>query len=53
LDKEFARRFVMAGAAMLDWFVVIHCYLPDKARDASHQLGNAADQGRIKCKKRF
>jgi hypothetical protein len=36
LNKEFARRFVMAGAAILNWFVVIHRYLTEKARDASH-----------------
>jgi hypothetical protein len=32
LNKEFARRFVMAGAGTFNRFVVIHRYLPDKAQ---------------------
>jgi hypothetical protein len=43
LNKEFARRFVMAGAAVFNWFGVIHRYLPDKARDASQ---HASQRGR-------
>jgi hypothetical protein len=30
LNKEFARRFVMAGAVIFNRFVVFHRYLPDK-----------------------
>jgi hypothetical protein len=32
LNKKFARRFVMAAAAIFNRFVAIDCYLPNKAR---------------------
>jgi hypothetical protein len=37
LNKEFARRFVMAAAAIFNRFVVFDRYLPGKARDVNDQ----------------
>jgi hypothetical protein len=48
LNKEFARRFVMAGATR---FVVINCYVPDKARDASHHVSQREPSWENKMKK--
>jgi ATP-dependent Clp protease ATP-binding subunit ClpA len=40
LNKEFARRFVMAAAAIFNRFVVFDRYLPGKARDVSDQASH-------------
>jgi hypothetical protein len=48
LNKEFARRFVMAGATR---FVAIDCYLPNKARDASHHASQRGPSWEKKMQK--